>query len=301
MKLIVQPEDGIAPIVTAVKQAQKSIDIAIFRFDRRELEQALAVAVARGVVVRALIAHTAGESGGALRKLELRLLEAGLTVARTDDDLIRYHAKYLIVDKSRLFVLGFNFTGADTKKTRSFGLEVKNKALVKSALDLFEADMMRQPVPKLHEHLVVSPINAREGLADFLKAAKSELLIYDPKLSDPRMIRAIKERIRAGVTVRALGRVAKTGVDIPLARLSGARLHVRAIIRDRTMAFIGSQGLKRIELDKRRELGIIVRDAKVAKQMAEVFAADWLSASPKTVDKTDDIMTEEPKVATAVS
>jgi cardiolipin synthase len=297
VKLIVQPEDGIAPIVTAVKQAKKSIDLAIFRFDRRELEQALAAAAARGVVVRALIAHTAGESGGSLRKLELRLLESGLTVARTDDDLVRYHAKYLIVDKARLFVLGFNFTAADTKKTRSFGLELRNKSLVKSALDLFEADMMRQPVQKLHEHLVVSPINARESLAAFLKGAKSELLIYDPKLSDPRLIRVIKERIRAGVSVRALGRVAKSGTDIPLARLSGARLHVRAIVRDRAMAFIGSQSLKRLELDKRRELGIIVRDVKIAKQMAEVFAADWLNASPKTVERTDDIMSKEVETA----
>jgi phosphatidylserine/phosphatidylglycerophosphate/cardiolipin synthase-like enzyme len=284
-----------------VKQAKKSIDIAIFRFDRRDLEQALSAAAARGVTVRALIANTAGESGGALRKLELRLLEAGLTVARTDDDLVRYHGKYLIVDRSRLFVLGFNFTTADTKKSRSFGVEVRTNVLVKSALDLFEADMTRQPVPQPHENLVVSPVNSRERLAALLKGARRELLIYDPKLSDPRMIRLIKDRIKAGVAVRVLGRVAKSGSDIPLARLSGTRLHVRAIIRDRGMAFIGSQSLKRLELDKRRELGIIVRDTKVAKQMAEVFAADWLTASPKTIERTDDILSEDADVETAVS
>jgi cardiolipin synthase A/B len=168
-------------------------------------------------------------------------------------------------------------------------------------VDLFEADMTRQPVPQPHDNLVVSPVNSRERLEALLKGARRELLIYDPKLSDPRMIRLIKERIKAGVAVRVLGRVAKSGSDIPLARLSGARLHVRAIIRDRGTAFIGSQSLKRLELDKRRELGIIVRDSKIAKQMAEVFAADWLKASPKNIDRTDDISSEAGEVETAVS
>jgi hypothetical protein len=34
MKLIVQPDAGIAPIVTAIKQARKSVDVLIFRLDR---------------------------------------------------------------------------------------------------------------------------------------------------------------------------------------------------------------------------------------------------------------------------
>ena len=58
MKLIVQPDAGIAPIVTAIKQAKKSIDILIFRLDRAEIARALEAAVARGVRVRALTAHT---------------------------------------------------------------------------------------------------------------------------------------------------------------------------------------------------------------------------------------------------
>ena len=36
MKVIVQPDAGVAPILAAIKQAKKSIDILIFRLDRRE-------------------------------------------------------------------------------------------------------------------------------------------------------------------------------------------------------------------------------------------------------------------------
>ena len=285
MRLIVQPDDGLTPILTAIKQARKSIEIMIFRFDRRTLEQALSAAVARGVAVRALIAHTASEGGRALRKLELRLLEAGLTVSRTGDDLVRYHSKYMIVDKSRLFVMGFNFTALDIARSRSFGIEVRTKAVVNDAVELFEADATRQPVPNVHKDLVVSPVNSRERLSAFIEAARRELLIYDPKLSDARMIRLVRDRVRAGVNVRVLGHVAKGGGEIPSESLGGSRLHVRAMVRDGSAVFIGSQSLRRLELDKRRELGIIVRHAKVAKQLADTFASDWAKSAPEKHDE----------------
>ena len=36
MKLLIQPRDGIAPLIAAIKKARKSIELVIFRFDRDE-------------------------------------------------------------------------------------------------------------------------------------------------------------------------------------------------------------------------------------------------------------------------
>src|SRR5207248_3476659 len=102
MKLIIQPDAGVAPVVTAIKQARKSVDVTIFRLDRNEITRALELAVERAVTVRALIAHTHSGSDKALRKLELRLLAAGVTVSRTDDELVRYHGKMMIIDERLL-------------------------------------------------------------------------------------------------------------------------------------------------------------------------------------------------------
>ena len=71
-------------------------------------KSALAAAVGRGVKVEALIAHTNRAGEGLLRKLELRLLAAGVTVSRTMDNLVRYHDKLLIMDERVLHVLAFN-------------------------------------------------------------------------------------------------------------------------------------------------------------------------------------------------
>ena len=89
MQLLVQPDDGVEPLLAAVNGARTSIDLYIFRLAYPEVEEALADAVARGVVVRTLIAHLNGSGEDQLRKLELRLLGLGATVSRTDEDLLR--------------------------------------------------------------------------------------------------------------------------------------------------------------------------------------------------------------------
>jgi phosphatidylserine/phosphatidylglycerophosphate/cardiolipin synthase-like enzyme len=275
VKLIVQPDDGLAPIVEAVRRARTSVEMMIFRFDRHELEEALEDAVQRGVSVRTLIAHTNSEGERGLRSLEQRLLAAGATVARTADDLVRYHAKYVIVDGARLFVLGFNFTGLDTNRSRSFGLEVRSAELIEEARRLFEADSLKQPFETGSRVLVVSPVNARERLGAFIRKAKKELLIYDPKLSDSRMLALLRDRVRFGVRVRVIGSVGKAGAGIDTVPLAGPRLHVRAMVRDGARVFVGSQSLKRLELDSRRELGIVVHDRAIARRLVEVFERDW--------------------------
>jgi len=274
MKLIVQPDSGIAPIVAAIKQARKTIDILIFRLDRTEIAHALEAAVTRGVCVRALTAHQNRGGTKSLRKLEMRLLKGGVTVSRTAADLVRYHGKMAIIDSTVLHVYGFNFTGLDMEKSRSFGIVTKNKKLVNEAEKLFTADFDRQPYSPGCERFVVSPENARERLARFLRGARRQLLIYDPKVSDDGMLKILTERIKAGVDVRVLGKV-ESKWDVKCEKYPGKRLHIRAIIRDGKRAFMGSQSLRRLELEKRREVGVIITDQSVVKKMLEIFEDDW--------------------------
>ncbi len=275
MKLILEPDDGIAPVISAITQAKKTIDILIFRLDRRDLARALEAAVARGVVVRALTAHTNRGGDRHLRKLELHLLEQGVTVSRTADNLVRYHGKMMIVDGRILHVYGFNFTSLDIDRSRSFGVVTKNARLVQEATKLFSADFDRHPYSPGTSRLVVSPENSRERLSEFLRGARRQLLIYDPQLTDNAMLRILTERIEAGVDVRIIGRVeAKWRLDWE--KYPGKRLHVRAIIRDGQRAFIGSQSLRKLELEKRREVGVFISDRSVIANLMEVFARDWL-------------------------
>jgi cardiolipin synthase A/B len=301
VKLIIQPDDGLSPLLQAVRRAKKMVAIVIFRLDRHDLEKALEEAVARGVVVHALIAHTNSGGEKTLRKLETSLLQAGVTVARTADDLPRYHGKMMIADDT-LYVFGFNYTKLDLEKSRSFGVVTRDKRLVQEALALFEADRTRQAYIPRDDRLVVSPESSREVLTTFIKRARKQLLIYDEKVTDNLVQRALQQRAKAGVEIRIIGKMKKSMDGIAVRKLPDLRLHVRAMIRDGEHAFIGSQSLRKVELDGRREVGIVITDASVAKKMQAMFEIDWKQAGGKPLavpeaqaDKAAEKIEEKPR------
>ena len=275
MKLLVQPEDGVFPVLKALNKARRSIDMHIFRLDQKQIEKALRAAIERGVVVRTLIAHTAARGEKGLRKLEQRLLDAGATVSRTDSDLLRYHGKMMVVDGVWLYVFAFNFTRLDIDGSRSLGIATRKRVLVQEALRLFEADFDRKPYSGGAKDFLVSPVNARERLSAFLKGAKKHLLIYDGALTDNKMIDILRKRQEAGVDVRIIGKVEKGKHGLVAEAFVGKRQHLRCIVRDGRAAFLGSQSLRRTELDARREIGVVVRDAKVVSAIARIFEAVW--------------------------
>lgn len=300
MDLIIEPRDGLTPLIAAIKKATKQIDITIFRFDLKELQRALQSAVTRGVKVHALIAHTTGGGQKRLRKLELEMLNAGVTVSRTDDDLLRYHYKMLLIDGGALYTQAFNYTRMDIEKSRTMAVATRNKAIVSEATKLFQADCTRQPYTANHDNFLVSPENARTRLSQFIKSAKKELLIYDMKVSDRQMIKLLQERVKAGVDVRIIGKVGKKAEGLTVEKMPGMRLHVRAMLRDGQELFLGSMSLRTLELDKRREVGVIVKERAAAKQFRDTFEEDW-SKTESAKMKAEKEKKEEKREATAAA
>jgi phosphatidylserine/phosphatidylglycerophosphate/cardiolipin synthase-like enzyme len=293
VKLIVQPESGFGPLLGAIRAARRTIDVTIFRLDRKDIATALADAVQRGVVVRALVAHTNRGGDAQLRRLEQQLLALGLLVSRTADDLVRYHGKFMVIDGT-LHLLGFNFTKSDGAR-RSFAIQSRDKRALRDALALFECDVRKQPYTgTLASPLVVSPETSRAALRQFVAKARRRLAVYDPRLDDPEFVRLLKERAAAGVLVQVIGKARGLGqADVPVRMLKDPKLHVRAMIRDGTRAFVGSQSLRALELDQRREVGLIITNPSIARQMLEVFDQDWIASGPGKEDK-ETLAEQEP-------
>ncbi len=283
MRLLVQPDDGVGPLLEAIEGATASIDLYIFRLDYPSVEKALADAVIRGVVVRTLIAHLNGSGDEALRRLESRLLGIGATVSRTDEDLLRYHGKMMIVDRRTLYVLGYNFNRKDIDKSRSLGVATSRKDLVEEALTLFQADFDRKTYTPGLDTFVVSPLNSRVVLLRLIESAERQLLIYDSRLTDNLMQRAVERRALAGVEVRVIGRVEKVLRQVQVEKCPGDRLHVRARAVDGERAFVGSQSLRRAELERRREIGVIIDDRPTVRRIVETFESDW-AETPASAD-----------------
>ena len=194
MNLIIQPEAGLAPVVKAIQRARKTVDIAIFRIDREEIEKALAAAVQRGVRVRVLVAHTNRGGESRLRKLEQRMLEAGVTVTRTGDEFVRYHAKYMVGRRDaapvrvQLHVRGY---GQEPQLRR---LDEGQERGARGA----DAVRRRLHAPAVRAQQTIAargqPRDARDTLTAFVKGAKRQLLIYDVNIQDPAFAKLLKQR-----------------------------------------------------------------------------------------------------------
>ena len=167
MQTMIQPEDGVTPIV-GQSAAPGSPSTSSFRFDIDAVAEALTRAVGRGVAVRALIANANRGGNSKLRKLESSLLKLGVTLSRTADDMVRYHGKLLVIDRKRAHVLGFNYTRQDIEKSRSFGLVTENPKIVRDILSVIDADHNRVDPQVRSTCVVVSPEHARARPASFI-------------------------------------------------------------------------------------------------------------------------------------
>lgn len=275
MHVIIQPRDGIEPLLEGINQATESIEIIIYRLDRLEIEQALVIAAARGIRVHALITYTNKEDLRDIKKLEKRLTEHKVKVTRTAEDLVRYHSKMMIVDRQKLFLLTFNFTFLDIHHSRSFGIITEDKQLVAEAIRLFTADVAGKSHKAQAEHFVISPINSRKKLSAFIRGAQKQLLIYDGKLSDSQMLKLLEERAKAGVEIKVIGASSRPVKDAEVRPMPVIRLHTQAIIRDGKQVFFGSQSLRKVELDLRREVGLITDDKQAVQSFYLIFEMDW--------------------------
>ncbi len=160
---------------------------------------------------------------------------------------------------------------------------------IQEAARLFKADCTRTKYAPRVETFVVSPANSRQILGTFLKRAKKQLLIYDPRISDREMLGILQERAKAGVEVKVIGQVSGRA-SFEVQKLAGTRLHTRTIIRDRRQAFVGSQSLRAAELDSRREVGLIVQDPAAVKKLVDTFESDWTTAGAKRAPVPPDTL-----------
>lgn len=114
------------------------------------------------------------------------------------------HAKVLIIDDASSVISTGDYGRYYMSIERNFAVRDDDADDVADLVELFEADWNHR-APKLScTRLVVSPINARKSLVDLIRSAKSEILIESMQFSDSGVQNAVEERLRAGVSVKAL-------------------------------------------------------------------------------------------------
>ena len=277
MNLIIQPEAGLAPVVQAIQKARRTVDIAIFRIDRRRDREGARRGGPARRPVRVLVAHTNRGGEGRLRKLEQRLLEAGATVTRTGDDFPRYHGKFMVADDT-LHLFGFNFTKVDTPRAAASASRRGTRA--RSAKRGAVRGRLHAATVRARSARGWSSARRTRArlLTAFVKGAKRQLLIYDVNLQDPVFIKLL-EAAGGGRRRRARDRQVQGRDEIDVRPLKSTRGCTCA--PSFVTARAPSSGVRACggsSSIRRREVGVLITNAAVARQIRDIFEADWAEA-----------------------
>lgn len=276
----VEPEAGIRPVIGALEDAKKSIDLVVYLLSDDRVISALKRAKDRGVQVRVMVeSHPYGGGKGNLRSYD-KLKQFDIDVRYTPNRFRFTHQKTFIVDHRKALITTANFTRSAFSKNREYGYFDTVPKEVSEIEGMFNADWKDEPFTPREERLVVSPTNSRAKILALIRSAKKSLWMQGETISDHEVLGAIAERQNAGVEVmvqveenRDLDKLLAAGIHAK--KYPGTYLHAKAIVVDGKRAYVGSENFTANSLNNNRELGILLDDPAILEIMSSVMRSDW--------------------------
>jgi phosphatidylserine/phosphatidylglycerophosphate/cardiolipin synthase-like enzyme len=297
-RLIVEPDDGTAPVVELIDGAKTSLRVKQFTLTDEAVMAALVHAHQRGVDVR-LMLNPHRSSGDRANDESFKVLRhAGLKVEWSNPAFAVTHEKSMVVDDGVALISTFNYATKYFTETRDYGIVTSNPEQVREVIAGFEADWQRKPFePSVDSGLLWSSNNSRRIMAWFIDTAKHDLVIQHPKFVDATIVERIAAARKRDVKVRLLcgGKHGISDWDVldtfaslrlldqcgvKVRRQKHLKLHAKLLVVDGERAQVGSMNIDRSAFDLRRELGIVVSDPHVIKGLTKVFEHDWHESKP---------------------
>lgn len=251
-------------VLDVIRAARERLLISMFRCTDVPVLDAIAEALNRKVDVRLLITPRARGWQKRLKELGAYLESMGAKVHPYSDPVVKYHAKYILADDGPALIGSLNFTAKCFVATCDFILITHDPDMISSLKDLFEVDWLapHSSFPsRLSQRLIVGPDRARAHFTAMLDSAKRSIHLIDHKLDDPTIKAILKAKKAEGVEVRVLGE----------GQLGGMLSHGKLMIVDGRVAAIGAMALSALSLDFRREVSVIVDDARCVRKLREFF------------------------------
>jgi len=291
--LIVEPDDGLEPVLRFIESAQNSLLVKQFTLTDESLIQAVIDRKKAGVDVRVML--NAARSGGDRANDETfeQFQNAGIDVQWTNPKFYVTHEKSIVVDERAALVATFNMCLKYFTQTRDYGVIIDDPAHVAQIVEVFNADWNHEDwEPSVYRGLLWSNSNSRFHMARFIDTATHRIDVQHPKFVDAVILDHLAAAVERGVKVHVLcggrhgiseGDVLDTFASLRTLRRFGAkvhkqknlRVHAKLLIVDDERALVGSMNIDRSAFDLRRELGITITEPAVVARLKAVFESDW--------------------------
>jgi phosphatidylserine/phosphatidylglycerophosphate/cardiolipin synthase-like enzyme len=296
LSVIVEPDDGITPILSAIQNAKTSVWLELYELTNKNIVSALEEDANRGVDVRVMLEpHPTGGTGSLTPSETIdKLKAAGVQAQFSDPAFTLTHEKGMVIDQKTAYIMTTNFTNAalDTGSgthNREYDIVDTNTQDVQAVIAIFQADWSRSTASFSDPNLVVSPVNSRNDFASLIGSAHQTLLIEAEEMNDSAIEQDIVTAEQHGVKVEViLPKLSGSDSDSNQAGINTIKqggvtvredphlyMHAKIIVVDGKEAFVGSENISTQSLDKNRELGIIVADQSVLNTLEQTFQTDW--------------------------
>ena len=283
-----EPQAGYGFLDAAVAGARSSVELSIYELRDPTLEAALVARAHAGVDVRVVLNYDYdGHEENAAAFALLR--GGGVHVVWAPSGQI-FHAKYLVIDRARLFVGSGNLVASDYPSTRDVWVEDVSGRDVAAAAATFAQDFgHRSAAPISAGGLVWSP-GSTGALVALIGSARHSLLVENEEMASAPVESALDAAARRGVSVEvvmtadpswtnALRHLAAAGVQVRLLSASQVYVHAKVICADCTATagrvFVGSENFSTSSLSHNRELGVITTSLSAVRVVASDVRADF--------------------------
>jgi cardiolipin synthase len=288
--LIVQPDQGIQPIYDLINSAHKSIDLTMYELVDTTAQKDLVAKQKAGVKVRVILDQRRKSTNSSTYTY---LKNNGVGVAWSSSTYYFTHEKTMVIDGTQAVIMSGNMTSQYYKADRNYSVTDTDSADVSAIEKVFNADYATQSVtPGDGDHLVWSPTDSQSQLLALINGAKTNLYVENQEMGDSIVVNALTAAAKRGVQVEVVmsntgntyasefNTLASAGVKVgTYAATAPLYIHAKAIVADQKV-FVGSENFSSTSLNKNRELGLILDDAKIAGGVQKVITNDFKGATP---------------------
>jgi phosphatidylserine/phosphatidylglycerophosphate/cardiolipin synthase-like enzyme len=274
-RIVVAPTARRDVVLDTLHGARSQITLSLFRCTDQAIFEELGAAVDRGVDVRVLVTSRVKGGKKKLKKLWKRLEETRASIVPYTDPVVKYHAKYLVVDDGPALITSMNFTKKCFDQTCDAVAVTYDPAVVEGLRQLLATDREGGAAPvTLPDRLIIGPERARRQFTGLLQQARRSIQIIDAKLSDPGLIDLLNQRRKQGIAVEIFGQK----------QLGTLLSHGKMMLVDGERAVVGSLALTALSLDFRREVALAVDEPTAVAELHQLFRA--IGAAVTATDST---------------
>ena len=179
-----------------------------------------------------------------------------------------------------------NFDGLYSS-TRDYAVVDRRPADVAAVTAVFDADFDRRGIrPSAGTGDLVWSPGASGAVLQPIRSARRSIDVENEEMRYAPATRVLCAAARHGVRVQvvmtaaldslgALSQLRRCGAGIRLYHGEGYYIHAKLLLVDGRSALVGSQNLSAGSLDDNRELGIMVNDIRVLRQLEADFSRDY--------------------------